>query len=309
MRDALARATASVKRGARSVASRSGARGIALETAWTATHLALYPLGYLREKAEPAAPRLNLDRLSPVQRGLVMGDVEAAGTPILLLHGWVDNRSIFTLLRRQLQRRGFGRVVTMNYSILTHDIPKAAARLGQVVERLCEETGYERVHVVGHSMGGLVARYYVQRLGGDARVHTLATLGTPHAGTRAAHLMPGRAVAQLRPGSAVLTELAEPAPGCRTRFVCVWSDLDAMVVPKRSASLEHPDLRARNVFVRGVGHLSLPVDGRVVREIVGTFAHLDADGTAIVAPLTTPPTPKPPGNDPATRPRQARKRG
>ena len=280
MRDALGRARGAVERGAKSVLSPAGVRGMALETAWWATHLALYPLGYLREHSDLDAHHHSLDRLSPVQRGLVLNDVEAAGTPIVLVHGWVDNRSIFTLLRRQLQRRGFGRVVTMNYSILTHDVPRAATRLAAVVERLCAETGYERVHVVGHSMGGLVARYYVQRLGGDARVHTLATLGTPHRGTLAAHLMLGRAVAQLRPGSAVLRELAEPAPGCGTRFVCVWSDLDAMVVPKSSACLDHPDLRARNVFVRGVGHLSLPIDGRVVHEIVGTFAHLESDGTA-----------------------------
>jgi pimeloyl-ACP methyl ester carboxylesterase len=190
----------------------------------------------------------------------------------VLVHGWVDNRSVFTLLRRTLQRKGFGRVVTMNYSVLTHDVPRAAVRLAALVEQLCDETGYDRVHVVGHSMGGLVARYYVQRLGGDARVDTLATLGTPHAGTRAAHLFVGRAVSQLRPGSEVVAELAAPAPGCRTSFVSVWSDLDAMVVPKESARLDHPDLAARNVFVRGVGHLSLPVDGRVVQAIVETFA-------------------------------------
>ena len=254
------------------------ARGIALESAWWATHLALYPLGYARDRVDLAPQHVNLDQLSPVQRGLMLGDVEAAGTPIVLLHGWVDNRSIFTLLRRHLRRRGFGRVVTMNYSILTHDVPKAAARLGEVVERLCEETGYERVHVVGHSMGGLVARYYVQRLGGDARVHTLATLGTPHSGTRAAHLMLGRAVSQLRPGSTVLKELAEPAPGCRTRFLSIWSDFDQMVVPRRSACLEHPDLWVRNVRVGGVGHLSLPVDWRVVREVVGAFAETPETG-------------------------------
>lgn len=283
MRAALGRTTSAVARGARSVLSASGVRGLAVETAWTATHLATYPLGFAREQARGGPGPNNLDALSPVQRGLLLGDVEAAGTPIVLLHGWVDNRSIFTLLRRHLLRRGFGRVVTMNYSVLTHDVPRAAARLGALIEALCDETGYERVHVVGHSMGGLVARYYVQRLGGDARVHTLATLGTPHAGTRAAQLFVGRAVAQLRPGSPVIRELAEPAPGCRTRFVAVWSDLDAMVVPKSSAALDHPDLLARNVFVRGVGHLSLPIDGRVVHEIAETFAHLAPEGSAIVA--------------------------
>jgi pimeloyl-ACP methyl ester carboxylesterase len=263
-----------LRNGVRTVLSRATVRGLAVETAWAATHLALYPLG-VRRGTDDARDAFTLDRLSPVQRGLLLGDVEAAGTPIVLLHGWVDNRSVFTVLRRQLVRRGFGRVVTMNYSILTHDVPRAAARLGELVERLREEAGCDRVHVVGHSMGGLVARYYVQRLGGDAHVHTLVTLGTPHAGTRTAHLFVGRAVAQLRPGSEVLRELAAPAPGCRTRVVSFWSDLDAMVVPTRSALLEHPDLAVRNVFVRGVGHNSLPIDGRVVHEIVETLAHLE----------------------------------
>lgn len=284
MRDAFGRARGTV----RSVLSPAGVRGVAVETAWWATHLALYPLGYLRDTVDLDSKHHNLDRLTPVQRGLVHTDVEAAGTPIVLVHGWVDNRSVFTLLRRHLQRRGFGRVVTMNYSILTNDVPRAAARLAQVVERLCAETGYERVHLVGHSMGGLVARYYVQRLAGDERVHTLATLGTPHHGTQAAYLMAGRAVAQLRPGSPVIRELALPATGCRTRFVCFWSDLDAMVVPRASAQLDHPDLRARNVFVRGAGHLSLPIDRRVVHEITATFAHLEADGSARNDPVTRP---------------------
>jgi triacylglycerol lipase len=256
-----------------------------LELVASATHLALYPMGILRERGT-SSTRFSLAGLDPVQRGLLIGDVEAAGTPIVLVHGWVDNRSVFTFLRRALRRRGFGRVVTMNYSVATHDVVRAARRLGALVERLCEETGYERVHVVGHSMGGVVARYYVQRLGGDARVHTLATIATPHSGTLAAHLMLGRAVRQLRPGSALLSELAAPAPGCRTRVVSFWSDLDHVVVPQRSGRLDHPDLDVRNVFVRGVGHLSLPMHGAVVHQLVEAFAHLDADGATIVAAVT-----------------------
>jgi len=244
-------------------------------------------MGALRERTRKGADRYSLRGLDPVKRSLILGDVEAAGTPIVLVHGWVDNRSIFTLLRRALHRRGFGRVVTMNYNVLTHDVPRAAQRLKVLVDQLCEETGFERVHVVGHSMGGLVARYYVQRLAGDERIHTLATLGTPHSGTRTAHLFVGRAVKSLRVGSAVVRELAEPAPQCRTRFIAFWSDLDELVVPKASARIDHPDLNARNVFVRGAGHLSLPIDGRVVHEIVAAFAHLDADGTTISAGVTS----------------------
>ena len=263
-------------RGARTYLSPAALRGAAVETAWTTAHLALYPFGLAAEHArERRAPR-TLDELSPVQRGLVMAN--AAGTPIVLVHGWVDNRSVFTLLSRALRRKGFGRVVTMNYSVLTHDVHRAAGRLASLVEDLCAETGHDEVHLVGHSMGGLVARYYVQCLGGDARVHTCVTLGAPHAGTHAARLFVGRALSQLRPGSPLVRELAEPAPGCRTRFVAYWSDIDALVMPRESARLDHPDLDVRRVLVHGVGHNSLPIDGRVVHEIATTFAKLENRG-------------------------------
>ena len=293
-RPALARAVRTTRRGVRTVCSPAGLVGAGTEALWSAAHLALYPLGAVREGARAAgreqAERFTLDDLPPVQRGLLLGDVVAAGTPILLVHGLVDNRSVFAVLRRALRRRGFGQVLTFDYSPLLSDVRTASEQLAAVVERTCESTGYERVHVVGHSLGGLVARYYVQRLGGDARVHTLCTLGSPHSGTWAAHLLPSRLLRQLRPHSPLLAELEAPTPGCRTRFVAFWSDLDHLIVPKRSARIDHPDLSARNVLLRGVGHMSLPIDGRVVHSIATLLAHLDEDGSVRVpgvAPLGT----------------------
>ncbi|HVM26563.1 MAG TPA: alpha/beta fold hydrolase [Mycobacteriales bacterium] len=284
------RTGSTVGRGVRTVCSPTGLRGAGQEIVWVVAHTAMYPLGMFSEKARAvtreSAERFTLDDLPPVQRGLLLGDVVAAGTPILLVHGLIDNRSVFTLLRRALQRRGFGRILALNYSPFTQDVRAAAARLARLVERTCEETGYERVHVVGHSLGGVVARYYVQRMGGDARVHTLVTLGSPHSGTHAAYLLPQRLVRQLRPGSALMAELAAPAGACRTRFVAFWSDLDQLIVPKQAARIDHPDLSARNVLLRGVGHMSLPISGRVVHEIAMLLAHLDEDGTTLQAGVT-----------------------
>jgi pimeloyl-ACP methyl ester carboxylesterase len=284
-------ASRTTRKGVRTLCTPSGLYGAGTEIAWVAAHLAMYPLGIAaergRETGREAAERFTLSDLPPVQRGLLMGDVVAAGTPILLVHGLVDNRSIFTLLRRALRRRGFGRVLTLNYSPFTQDVRSAAARLARLVETTCEETGYERVHVVGHSLGGVIARYYVQRMGGDARVHTLCTLGSPHAGTSAARLLPQRLVRQLRPDSPLMAELAEPVEQCRTRFVAFWSDLDQMIVPKRSARIDHPDLTVRNVLLRGVGHMSLPIDGRVVHEIATLLAHLDEDGATLTHGVTS----------------------
>ena len=268
-------------------AAARAARAGAVELAWIGAHVVLYPLGLLEERSRPNRAGYSLAGLRPVHRGLIVGDVEAAGTPILMIHGLVDNRSIFAVLRRGLRRRGFGRVSALNYSPLTEDVREVAVRVGEAVEAICEETGYERIHLVGHSMGGLVARYYVQRLGGDSRVHTVVTIGAPHAGTLSARLVPHPVARQLRPGSDLVNELAEPAPGCRTRFVAFWSDHDEMVLPNRSARIEHPDLRVRNVLVEGVGHLSMPIDGRVVREICTTLAHLDHDGSTLTEGVTS----------------------
>jgi triacylglycerol lipase len=286
VRGAVIRLGAVAGRGARTVLSPTGIRGTAIEVAWLAAHIASYPFGVAQERAALDSDRYTLADLSPVRRGLVIGDVEAAGTPILLVHGMVDNRSIFTVLRRALRRRGFGRIWTMNYHVLTHDLRAAAGRLAATVESICEQTGYERIHVVSHSMGGVVARYYIQRMGGDDRVHTLVTMGSPHQGTRAARLLPRGVTRQLQPNSEIIAELRAPAPTCRTRFVSFWSDLDALISPKRAARIDHPDLNARNVLVRGVGHMSLPINGTVTREIAATLAHLDTHGGTVVAGMT-----------------------
>ena len=60
------------------------------------------------------------------------------------------------------------------------------------------------------------------------------------------------------PGSPVIRELAEPAPGCRTRFIAFFSDIDHLVVPGRNARIDHPDLQCAEHRRAGVGHLSMP---------------------------------------------------
>ena len=241
------------------------------ELAWVGAHVLMYPLGARTEVLRPD-PRNRPGEQPPTARALFAADPLAARIPVLLVHGLVDNRSIFSVMQRSLRRRGFAHVCTWNYSPLLTDIARGAADLGARIEHICEQTGHDRVHVVGHSLGGLIARYQVQRQGGDRRVGSLVTLGTPHQGSVWAHVLPTPLVRQLRPGSPVLQELAEPAPSFATRITAVYSDFDQMVVPTNSGRCDHPDLNARNVLVRGVGHMSLPRHRRVVDEVAATLA-------------------------------------
>jgi triacylglycerol esterase/lipase EstA (alpha/beta hydrolase family) len=244
----------------------NGALAAGQELVWLTAHAITYPAGLLAEQGVMEDSRYRTDPLSPLTRGLILADIAAAGRPVVLVHGIGDNRSAFTVLRRTLRRRGFGRIVTVNYSPLTSDVRKAAAVLGQHVERVCQQSGYEQVFLVGHSLGGIIARYYVQCLAGDARVSTLVTLGSPHAGSQLARMAPLLVGRQLRPNSELMRELAGPAR-CSTRFVAIYSDRDEVVVPNSSARLEHPDLTVTALRVHGVGHLSLLVNSTVAQAI------------------------------------------
>ncbi|GAA0596202.1 alpha/beta fold hydrolase [Kutzneria viridogrisea] len=290
MGNGVSRIGAEAVRALSAVISPGGLRGVAVETAWLAAHAALYPWGAVAERLRPdgAYTHYRTDALPPLQRGLVVSAMQSAGTPILLVHGIGDNRSVFTVLSAALRRRGFGVVHAVNYSVLTAvsgDVRRAAALFGEQVERVCEQTGADRVHVVGHSLGGLIARYYVQRAGGDQRVDTLVTLGTPHRGTLSAYVLPTHLARQLRPGSRLMGELEQPAPGCRTRFVVVWSEMDQVVLPQSNARLEHPDLDVTEQRLRDVGHLALPVDSRVSRLVLNSLVRLDHPATGQVEPF------------------------
>ncbi|MCW2575113.1 MAG: hypothetical protein JWR66_1143 [Modestobacter sp.] len=258
-------------RGLRSLVFPVAVAGGLTELAWVGAHALLYPLGTRTEQLRPDG-RFRPGPQPPAVRALFADDPLAAHIPVVLVHGLVDNRSVFTVMRRALRRRGFAQVCTWNYSPLQRDVESAAEALGEHIERICRETGHERVHVVGHSLGGLVARYLVQRLGGDRRVESLVTLGTPHGGTRWAHVLPTPLVRQLRPGSPLIRELAESVPACRTTITAIYSDLDQMVVPSTAGRCDHPDLQVRNVLFRGVGHMSLPIHRGVVDEVAATLA-------------------------------------
>ncbi|MFF8193660.1 esterase/lipase family protein [Streptomyces bobili] len=258
-------------------------KATALEIAILTGHLLLYPSGIVQERrgGPPALPAGGTEGSGDPARLPTQ-----AAPPVVLLHGFIDNRSVFVLLRRSLGQHGRHRVESLNYSPLTCDIRIAAELLGRHIEEICQRTGSSQVDVVGHSLGGLIARYYVQRLGGDTRVRTLVMLGTPHSGTQVAPLANAHPIVrQMRPGSEVIEELSRPAPGCRTRFVSFWSDLDHLMVPLETARLDHPDLLTENVQVSGIGHLALPVHPAVA---TGIRQALDGDGTAADATPGTP---------------------
>lgn len=282
-------------------------RGAGAEAAAIAGHLVRYPTG-VGDEPRPAAGR----PCPPQHDGPAPGPGDAPGAatagrphpgPVLFLHGFADNRAVFHPLLRALRRDGWTHLHALNHSPLTSDVRTAAVLLGRHVEWARRAHQGAPVALVGHSLGGLIARYYVQRLGGDEHVPTVITLAAPHEGTLAAHLPnPFPITRQMRPGSDLLAELRRPAAHCRTRFTAFWGELDEVVLPARNGRLLHPDLAAENVMVPGAGHVALPVDRRVVDGVRRVLSAAEA-GHRSGRPERQPdgPAERPPTEPPAGR--------
>ena len=213
-------------------------------------------------------------------------------TPVLLVHGYAHNESGWWVLDRRLRQAGFTSIHRLNYLPLGSGIPQLAERLAARVDEIRDLTGAERVHVIGHSMGGLLTRWYVQELGGDRRVDTVITLGSPHEGTLAAWLWPERTARDMRPGSSVISRLAAGARPSPVRWVSIYSDADLLIRPTSAGRLRSSALNATNIRVHGLGHLSLLVAPRVVKTVTDQLEVAEGVG-ARLAPLPEPqPSPR-----------------
>ena len=199
-------------------------------------------------------------------RLLIADPVAAPGRRLLLLvHGVGVNDGVWFALRRSLSRRGLGPVYTINYGPPLAGIEHFAGQLAARIEAICAATGAERVALIAHSMGGLVARAYLRRFGA-ARVEQLITIGTPHHGSMLAYTFPGCCLAQMHPGNPWLVELNREESGrAPVPITSIWSRHDSMVAPQGSSVLRN----AENIALVGIAHNALLGEKAVV-ELVAT---------------------------------------
>jgi triacylglycerol lipase len=201
------------------------------------------------------------------------------GAPVLLLHGFLATPRALGPLSRRLARDGF-RVFSLELGrpINRHRIEALAEQVRDEVERIYEgNPGLGRLVVIGHSQGGLIASWWVKRLGGHRRVRAVVTLGTPFHGTRLAWagillawLMPS--LVQMLPGSSFLRRLRETAWPAPVGLVSLYSRRDR-IAPWKGAAAESGLASVRSVEV-DARHSDYLLKKRIYRTIVGELRRL-----------------------------------
>jgi len=193
--------------------------------------------------------------------------------PVLLLHGYGCNSGYWAHLLPLLDAARISHA-TVDLEPVAGDIDDYVPLVERAVRELCAAAGTDKVAIVAHSMGGLVARAWM-RAHGSAALARVITLGTPHHGTALARFGLGKNAFQMRPGSAWLRALAASEDGAgRSLVTSLYTHHDNIVSPQESSRLEG----ARNIEFGGVGHVALGSNPRVLAAVMDELAAL-ASGT------------------------------
>lgn len=208
-------------------------------------------------------------------------------SPVIIVHGtFGDQKSLLDTLSFTLVQDGYC-VFALDYGDrATGPIEESAAQLGDFVDRVLAETGAAKVHLVGHSQGGMMPRYYIKNLGGEPFVEDLVGLAPSNHGTEVSS---GEgwagwgteewctACEQQAAGSDFLTELNSPdeTPGA-VDYTQVVTVHDEVVVPYTSGFLTE-DAQSVNVTLQDrcpgepTEHLTIPTSPQAIAWVLDAF--------------------------------------
>ncbi len=182
---------------------------------------------------------------------------------LILVHGFVCNRGLWNPWWPRLRAAGVP-CIALNLEPVFGPIDRYPPLIDAAVQRLTEATGLPPL-LAAHSMGGLAVRAWLRDSGGDARVHGVVTIGTPHHGTWMARFGLAPNTQQMRLRNRWLRQLAAHEPAQRYRsFTCFYGHCDNIVFPCSTATLPGAD----NRHLRGHAHVHMLRHPAVLDEVL-----------------------------------------
>lgn len=184
------------------------------------------------------------------------------GLPVLLIHGYGCNSGYWHPISEKLLRAGITHHA-IDMEPIFGGIDDYIPLVQQAIVRLCDETDSDRIIILAHSMGGLVARAYL-RDHGNSHIARIITLGTPHHGTVLANCAVGLNSRQMRrvgrfpqekPSDWLIALAQSEKHAIHTLFTSIYSVHDNIIAPQSSCFLSG----AKNIPLHGIGHVGLAI--------------------------------------------------
>jgi uncharacterized alpha/beta hydrolase family protein len=147
--------------------------------------------------------------------------------PILLIHGYMEDAAVWNKWIDLLKKDGipFYPITFKESDDKCGSAAEHAKELSKIIGQIKEETGQNKVNIVGHSKGGLDARVYLANNTKD--VANLVMIGTPNAGSPLAQSSEvcTPAVYDLRPGAPATEVKMNP----NTKYYTIAGEWDSQL--------------------------------------------------------------------------------
>lgn len=191
---------------------------------------------------------------------------------VILVHGIFDTGAIFHTMSGHLGAYGIQTIAPdFQPNDGSEDLRNLAETLAQHVA--VHRTNNDPVFLVGFSMGGLICRYYMQRLQGHRYVDRWVTISTPHHGTLTAYAHRGKGAQQMRIGSSFLDDLNNDVEKlAEIPFLSLWTPFDLMILPAGSSRLSIGTHKKMFVLAHPLMNSSRRVIHHVKRFLVDAYS-------------------------------------
>lgn len=184
---------------------------------------------------------------------------------VLLITGVTIPAAWFDPIAARLRRDGFDPVVYEPPNLLAGSLYQNSADLAAVVARVKAESGQEKIDILAECTGGLIARHYIQSLGGEKHVSRLVTFVSPQNGIAkaplAAALVRWPALYDLSPGSRFLNEVNSKSMPKEVPFTSIYTCGDEYIRPYQTSIV--PGATNIGLCDRFVGHFQTLYDPKV----------------------------------------------
>ncbi len=170
--------------------------------------------------------------------------------PVILVHGINDTINVFDTMSAYLTQLGWS-VYRLNLVPNNGDLglDKLAGQVAEYIE--ANFSHQQPLDLIGFSMGGIVTRYYLQRLGGIKRVQHYISISAPNHGTVIAQLSQRPGCIQMCPHSSLLQDLNRDGEEMlrEINFTTIWTPFDLMIVPAKSSLMPVGKQIKLNIFL------------------------------------------------------------
>ncbi len=180
--------------------------------------------------------------------------------PLLFIHGFMCNAGLWYWFIKKLRKNHSVSCYCVSLDPFFSKLSRMAEQLEVEVERIQEIHPDQKISVIGHSMGGVLAfRWFAQVCKNPEAIHKVISVASPHKGTQLSRLIGRLGPASPKRLAAGVAQLTLP----HAKLLSLYSPHDNIVSPRKSAHIEGIE----TVEISGFGHLQILFSAKLQRII------------------------------------------